>query len=249
MRTRKAITCQGPTAIYIDDKFDLRPGVTPGARLPADYIYNNVLWNNNAGINVWASDQVYVFNNIVANSGHGPGSFCFDDRGQIGVYDEGVDIVGGGSRCDYPYIGVHGIGISTGGHSASEKKPQQEDNEVFVFNNLSYGNKNAGIRARGAYVQVRNNVGMNNGAPFVLNGTAANFSHNLQLDGTTPVFANPSALDFRLQAGSPALDAGTPASFFNFDLLNRARPAGRGWDIGPYEGVGDSVGDTPPQKK
>ncbi len=55
---------------------------------------------------------------------------------------------------------------------------------------------------------------------------------NLDAD---PLFADPEGDDFRLQSGSPAIDAGTMEGAPGEDLDGNPRPLGSGIDIGAYE--------------
>ena len=48
-------------------------------------------------------------------------------------------------------------------------------------------------------------------------------------------FKNPSGGDWQLKAGSPAIDAGTPAHSCTPDIAGNARPAGTAPDMGAYE--------------
>jgi hypothetical protein len=57
-------------------------------------------------------------------------------------------------------------------------------------------------------------------------------SHNLTTD---PAFVNAGAQDFRLQATSPAIDAGTRVNEVTVDYTGVPRPQGAGHDIGAYE--------------
>jgi hypothetical protein len=53
--------------------------------------------------------------------------------------------------------------------------------------------------------------------------------------GTNPLFVNALGFDFRLQASSPAIDAGLLLSLVTIDFDGRPRPAGARHDIGAYE--------------
>jgi uncharacterized repeat protein (TIGR01451 family) len=50
-----------------------------------------------------------------------------------------------------------------------------------------------------------------------------------------PLFINPAAADFHLQAGSPAIDAGSVDGAPENDFAGEPRPQGSGYDIGAYE--------------
>jgi len=50
-----------------------------------------------------------------------------------------------------------------------------------------------------------------------------------------PLFADPANGDYRLQAGSPCIDAGTAGGAPGTDLLGVTRPQGLGFDMGAYE--------------
>lgn len=49
------------------------------------------------------------------------------------------------------------------------------------------------------------------------------------------LFVNPNAQDYRLKAGSPAIDAGITLTDVRKDLTGLSRPVGRAFDIGAYE--------------
>ncbi|HUI91758.1 MAG TPA: choice-of-anchor Q domain-containing protein [Chitinivibrionales bacterium] len=59
------------------------------------------------------------------------------------------------------------------------------------------------------------------------------------LVNVNPKFVNPRPLvrdDFKLQASSPAINAGTAlAGLVDSDMVGTPRPQGAGWDIGPFE--------------
>lgn len=80
---------------------------------------------------------------------------------------------------------------------------------------------------------------------FQINGVNTNFAAWQQLTGgddanslfATPaqLFVNPAAGDYRLQPGSPAVDAGQGVLAPAVDLFGHARPQGAGVDIGALE--------------
>ncbi len=70
---------------------------------------------------------------------------------------------------------------------------------------------------------------------YYSNGGTVGFTigpHSLQAN---PLFVNPAANDYHLQAKSPAIDAGTTLPQITMDLDGNPRPQGVGYDIGAYE--------------
>jgi hypothetical protein len=61
------------------------------------------------------------------------------------------------------------------------------------------------------------------------------FSHNLVGSSYNPLFVDPLAANFHLQAGSPAIDAGTMIALVAMDFDGIPRPQGAAYDIGAYE--------------
>jgi hypothetical protein len=53
--------------------------------------------------------------------------------------------------------------------------------------------------------------------------------------GTNVLFANYAGLDFRLQSGSPAINAGQTLALVTIDFDGRLRPRGAAYDIGAFE--------------
>jgi len=79
---------------------------------------------------------------------------------------------------------------------------------------------------------IRNNVMYQCETPIGDYGAGTDESHNLTND---PRFVDAAAGDFRLQADSPAIDAGTAIDMFDTDMEGTPRPQGSGWDIGAFE--------------
>jgi len=98
---------------------------------------------------------------------------------------------------------------------------------LFIENNIFYlPGQNVGISGTqsGSIIDHNLSTGAVGGG-----GTGTN------IENTDPLFVNPSTLDFRLQAGSPAINAGLALNIVLNDFLGTLRPQGAGWDIGAYE--------------
>jgi hypothetical protein len=65
---------------------------------------------------------------------------------------------------------------------------------------------------------------------FVTEGREAN-----GINGSDPLFVNEGALDFRLQAGSPARGAGTNLTALGFSTDINGNPRGSSWDMGAFQ--------------
>jgi hypothetical protein len=117
----------------------------------------------------------------------------------------------------FAYIDIMGVGIrgykSTGG---------------IVKNNIFYycGNQPTPyFSSHGAEIEGGNNI-------IFKSGRSPGFN---DLVGADPMFVDPKNNDFRLQAGSPAIDAGEYIPEVTTDIDGKPRPAGSAYDIGPYE--------------
>ncbi|MDD3647768.1 MAG: choice-of-anchor Q domain-containing protein [Candidatus Dojkabacteria bacterium] len=129
------------------------------------------------------------------------------------------------------------------------------DDNFSVYNNITYNNSFAGIILEAndsTGVELKNNIvfGSNYGLYFDRGGDAAAIDYNLLWDNqenyldctpgahdisADPLFVDPDSNDFRLQAGSPAIDAGATLSEVTDDIIGIPRPQGSAYDIGAYE--------------
>lgn len=62
-----------------------------------------------------------------------------------------------------------------------------------------------------------------------------NFNESNGINGGNPKFVNIMTGNFKLQAGSPAINKGTTINAFNYDKDRVPRPQGPAWDIGASE--------------
>lgn len=155
------------------------------------------------------------------------------------LYDAGAAIIA--SRSDSVLIynnilyGNTGHGILAGSVASNTR----------IYNNTVYGGAQTGIYVEpGATgTDVRNNIAYGNASTQILGlGVGTNMANNLI---TNPRFVNPTAFDFNIQSGSPAIDAGVTLSLVQVDFKSTPRPQGGAYDIGAFE-VGGSTDTVPP---
>jgi hypothetical protein len=119
------------------------------------------------------------------------------------------------------------VGSGDNGSSSTSGDHVNVENNILV--NSEFGVEESGTT--GIHNIYANNLTFNDGTQF-------NLQHSLQARSTVnadPMFANPAAMDYHLQAGSPAIDAGTSSGAPTVDLSGSPRPEGAEFDIGAYE--------------
>jgi parallel beta-helix repeat protein len=126
-----------------------------------------------------------------------------------------------------------------------------------AYNNTMYNNTVTAMDVQpGASPIIRNNILYGSSITVADNGSGT-YSNNLcgPSRGTgcaivgNPLFVDPTNADFRVQAGSPAIDAGAALGApYNVDIVgtSRPQPAVGLYDIGAYEFVSGGISTPPP---
>jgi parallel beta-helix repeat protein len=150
------------------------------------------------------------------------------DNNQSAGYGAGILLSSGDSNIAYNNLiwgSSHYVGLQIG---FSASNPMAYNNTIY---NNHYG---VDIGSSSSNAVMQNNIVYSSSASNYANrgvGTVAD--HNLI--GTNPSFANAAAADFRLQVGSPAIDAGVTVSSVTTDFSGALRPQGGGYDLGAFE--------------
>lgn len=138
-------------------------------------------------------------------------------------------------------------------HSNNVNGVRQNGGQLTILNSTMADNGDDGFEQVGGTATVTNSILANNGLDGIdTDVSGVTHTYNLifgngdnNLEGTSPgtgeLFVDPLFVGtgkYRLQVGSPAIDAGTSLSgTVDVDLENTSRPIGLGWDMGCYEGV------------
>lgn len=208
--------------------------------------------NSGYGMYMSGSDNVVVRNYIHDVGGWGLQQFHQDGTGgnrNVLAYNRiahsctaivscaGILLSTGDSNLAYNnivYGGSYGIGVGSSGGGTNSK----------AFNNTFYGNSHDCVVLGATDSFVQNNICYGNGRDLINNvgATTPTTNHNLF---TNPSFLDTSTNNFRLQAGSAAIDAGTNIAAVpdDFDNVLRPQPFPAGtYDIGAFEFVPDGGG-------
>ncbi len=121
-----------------------------------------------------------------------------------------------------------------------QTSPGNEGNGIYidgsnikVYNNTVYNNGYMGIWCQSSSGQYKNNISYGNGEQDLYNSGGCSTGTNLT---SNPSFVNAAAGNFRLQSGSPAINAGTNLSpDVTTDRDGVPRPQNVTYDIGAYE--------------
>ncbi|CUS34878.1 hypothetical protein COMA1_20003 [Candidatus Nitrospira nitrosa] len=199
---------------------------------------NEIYRNNGGGIHAFPGPirnaiirGNRVYDNNSSSESTVPGILVFEDTD----YYDGTAIIDGVHLYNNIVYGNGAGGIFVSNGAANVK----------VWNNTVYGNKGWGVNIQiglnGMPVNtiVQNNIVFANTSGEIINkGVGSVIDHNVIDD---PKFVNATARDFRIQAFSPAMDAGVALDEVRVDIKNVPRPQGVTHDIGAYEGGGSDL--------
>jgi len=175
----------------------------------------------NYGISVYLSGSSVINNNIVRNTriyDNAKGLILASGRGNIAYNNLIYNNPQEGVQFDYGQSGTK------------------------FFYNLVYGttNNNAANVVTGSAPEIRNNIFWGNGSNRIDGSATA--SHNLT---SNPMFVDQAGQNFRLQAGSPAIQAGISVPEVQVDMMGTPRIGVP--DIGAFQsGSGSSAVPPPP---
>ena len=179
-------------------------------------VYNNAAF----GVHLYRGGSTTLpTNNIVRKN-------YIHNNNRLGSGRGGIMIAGPSNLVYNNVVANNTEGIELGYGSANNNE---------VFNNTVYGHSTFGIQVRSGMSgnQLKNNIVYSNGTNIINDGSGTVQSNNLTTD---PSFVNAAGADFHLQAGSAAIDAGTPlVADVPDDFDGGIRPFGSAYDIGAYE--------------
>ncbi len=174
--------------------------------------------NHDHGIYNGVGNNVVIRNNVFYNFTHG---WAIQRYSGPGAITNGLTIVNNTFAFPNPWRNGQII-IATG------------TNNLTIENNVFYQPTASGVwfETGGlSNVTVCNNLTY--GGTAFAGGTANTATGNL--DNTDPMFMSATGLDFRVQAGSPAIGAGLPLVMVTNDFTGAQRPTAGGYTIGAYE--------------
>jgi parallel beta-helix repeat protein len=162
-------------------------------------------------------------NNIIRNN-------VIHDNGSRGI------LLGSGGRNNLAHNNIfYGNGYGTGGAAIQVGGYGASSSDNKVYNNTIYGNTAECIKIGSQYsgasgTIVQNNICYGNGTDDITQNRSSGSVIDHNLLGVNPLFANAASHDFRLQAGSPAIDAGVAVGVLSSQQYNGTAP-----DLGALE--------------
>jgi Big-like domain-containing protein/parallel beta helix pectate lyase-like protein len=174
--------------------------------------------NHDHGIYNGVGNNVVIRNNVFYNFAHG---WAIQRYSGPGAITSGLTIVNNTFAFPNPWRDGQVI-IATG------------STNLTIANNIFYQPTTAGVLFEtGGLTNVTVSNNLTYGGTAFTGATPDVASGNL--GNTDPLFMNVAGLDFRVQAGSPAIGAGLPLPSVTNDITGAARPTTGGYTIGAYE--------------
>ena len=181
-------------------------------------IYNNFIkYTGGPGVYIQGNGGNRIFNNVVVNAGR--------TRNGSGI---GIDTGSNTGNSVYVWhntiISPNSFGINFNNTMGSNNKIH--NNIVVNPGNYPYGDRSTDLDSEDdAFIQTWSHKNLTLSNNFLI------------VDITQARFTNPSADDYSLQPGSPAVDAGInlSAEGITVDYRDLSRPQGPGFDIGAFE--------------
>jgi hypothetical protein len=226
----------------VHDNYDCR-GIQQNSSFSAPqydiHIFSNLIYNDPCdGINLATTNPslgtVEVYNNVIYNVGYGGGG-TDNEANFAGIYVADMTDQGCGSgqiqiynNTIYNAGSYNGSGNSVRG--AINKNGPCSGITVLLRNNLIY-QKSGQLYLASAGGNGLSQISGSNNLWYGLSSAPTQTTGNITAD---PKLVSPG-LDFRLSAGSPAIDAGSNVSTLKTGVDGIVRPQGIGVDIGAYE--------------
>ena len=210
--------------------------------------YNEVFNNGNTGIGPGCETQICEDYIIRYNYVHDNGTGNADVYALSGKRINGTGIFVSSSYRTHIYGNISTNARGDGDSSGIWLSFAQN---TTIYNNTLYGNIGSAVYDRGYSTIAKNNIAWQNGNtqnyPTIGGPSQPGFpgTYSNNLTNKDPLFVSPAAGDFRLKAGSPAIDAGTQITEVTYDFTGVLRPQGNGFDIGAYEYVGQVQASRP----
>ena len=113
-----------------------------------------------------------------------------------------------------------------------------------VYNNTIYNTSGAPgiVSSNCSSCEIKNNI-IRVGGKAIGDGGGTTISNNLTTD---PMFVDAGNANFRLKAGSPAINTGLALSEVATDMDGTSRPQGGSYDIGAYEYISTTSSPASP---
>ncbi|HEY8400718.1 MAG TPA: right-handed parallel beta-helix repeat-containing protein, partial [Cytophagaceae bacterium] len=206
-------------------------GIQVGCVIRGAKIYNNT-------IEYYGQSPFANYQNNGLQIGEGTGGLCYNNVIKNGP-GNGMIVLGLGDNVIF-----NNLIINSGENGVFVDERYTPGSNFAFYNNTIVNAGQDGMRFYSEKIPMNtvvNNIIINPGSGKFINtsnGVRLTESNNFTSKNVADVkFVNASAGDYRLQAGSPAIDAGANVASkgVTFDLTGAGRPAGKGFDIGAYE--------------